>query len=75
MGEATFAHLFVGEPTLAKIEQLVRCCEQRKSRASQKLAAAQAEIAAAEAAYDRAIAARATWIETGPGPDPQLMMM
>lgn len=68
-----FADLFVGPPDLGKIEELVRCCERRKARAAAKLATAQAECAAAQAAYTRAIAARDDWIANCP--DPQLLML
>jgi hypothetical protein len=68
-----FAHLFAGAPNLAKIEELVRCCERRKARAAQKLAGAEAESAAAEAACERALAARDEWIAVSP--DPQLLML
>jgi hypothetical protein len=71
--EFRFASLFAGTPDLGKIEELVRCCERRKARASEKLASAEAETAAAEAAYEQAIAARADWIENTP--DPQLLML
>ena len=73
MAEARFADLFVSQPDLARIEELVRHCEWRKARAAAKLASAEAECAAAEAAYQRAIAARADWIASNP--DPQLLML
>ncbi|GEM_PF-5256957 len=69
----SFSHLFVGTPDLGKIENLVRCCEQRKARARKKLAAAEAEIALADAACEEAFAARADWIANTP--DDQLLML
>ena len=73
MAEFSFADLFAGKPDLGKIEALVRFCERRKARAAAKLATAEEEIAAAQAAYDRAVAARADWIANTP--DPQLLML
>lgn len=73
MAEFRFTDLFAGAPDLRKIEELVRCCERRKARATEKLAAAEAETAAAQAAYERAVAARADWIAASP--DPQLLML
>ena len=72
MAEFSFGHLFAGSPDLGKIEELVRCCERRQTRAADKLAAAQAECDAAEAAYQLAVSARADWIANGP--DAQLLM-
>lgn len=71
--EVPFAALFNGAVDLGRIEQLVSCCERRKSRAAEKLACAQAELAAAQAAYDRAVAARSDWIANCP--DDQLQML
>lgn len=68
-----YADLFSGPANLEKIEELVRCCERRKVRAAEKLAGAEAESSAAQAAYERAIAARADWIANTP--DAQLMML
>lgn len=73
MAEFSFAHLFAGPPDLRRIEELVRCCERRKARAAEKMAAAKAESAAADAAYERAVEARADWIAHTP--DPQLLML
>jgi hypothetical protein len=73
VAEFSFGHLFAGPPDLGKIEELVRCCERRQARAADKLAAAQAESAAAEAAYEVAVSARADWVANGP--DAQLMML
>ncbi|QSR15647.1 hypothetical protein [Novosphingobium sp. KA1] len=73
MAEFRFNDLFAGTPDLRKIEELVRCCERRKARATEKLTAAEAETAAAQAAYERAVAARADWIAASP--DPQLLML
>ncbi|MEJ2411247.1 MAG: hypothetical protein P8Y48_18610 [Novosphingobium sp.] len=67
-----FAVLFNGATDLARIEQLVSVCERRKARAAEKLAAARAEITEAQAAYERAVAARADWIANCP--DDQLHM-
>ena len=67
-----FASLFNGATDLARIEQLVSVCERRKARATEKLAGAQAELADAQAAYMRAVAARADWIANCP--DDQLHM-
>jgi hypothetical protein len=75
VSEFRFADLFAGSPDLRKIEELVRCCERRKARAAEKLAGAEAESASADAAYERAVAARAEWIANSPGPDPQLLML
>ncbi|HUD30722.1 MAG TPA: hypothetical protein VMQ93_17790 [Novosphingobium sp.] len=73
MADFRFANLFAGSPDLRKVEELVRCCERRKARAAEKLAGAQAESAAADAAYECAVAARADWIANSP--DPQLLML
>lgn len=73
MTDFRFANLFAGSPDLCKIEELVRCCERRKARAAEKLTGAQAENAAADAAYERAVAARTDWIANSP--DPQLLML
>jgi hypothetical protein len=68
-----FAALFNGSPDLGKIEELVSVCERRKARAAAKLTAAQAEVIEAQAAYERAVAARSDWIANGP--DAQLHML
>lgn len=67
-----FSALFNGSADLRRIEELVSCCERRKARAAEKLASAQAEVAAAQTAYERAVAARADWIANCP--DDQLHM-
>jgi hypothetical protein len=73
MADFRFADLFAGSPDLRKIEELVRCCERRRARAAEKLTSAQTESAAADAAYELAIAARTDWIANSP--DPQLLML
>lgn len=70
--EAGYSALFNGSADLRKIEELVSCCERRKARAAEKLASAQAEIVAAQTAFERAVAARADWIANCP--DDQLHM-
>lgn len=70
---ASYAALFNGAADLGKIEELVQCCMRRRDRAAEKLAIAKAEIADAQAAYDRALSARVDWIANGP--DVQLMML
>lgn len=71
--QAGYAALFNGTADLGKIEELVLCCKRRRDRAAEKLASAQAESADAQAAYDRALAARDDWIANGP--DAQLLML
>jgi hypothetical protein len=68
-----YADWFSGPASLDKIEELVRCCERRIARATEKLACAEAESTASKAAYERALAARADWIVNTP--DAQLMML
>lgn len=60
-------------PSLERHEELVRCAQLRKARASQRLERAQAEDSDAATALERAIAARTDWIANCP--DPQLIMI
>ncbi|MFC0204710.1 hypothetical protein [Novosphingobium soli] len=60
------------KPSLERLEEIVRLCEQRDRRADVKVAAAAAEKASAKAALIRAREARDHWIANND--DPQMIM-
>lgn len=61
------------KPALARLETILRICEQRDKRADQKLRGANIEKTSSAAAVEAARAARDAWIVNND--DPQMTML
>ncbi|AOR77204.1 hypothetical protein [Novosphingobium resinovorum] len=72
VGDDRLSEIPTPAPTLEGLEQVVALAEKRRRRARKKMAALEAEIIAADAAHERAVAARTEWIANSR--DPQMMM-
>lgn len=65
-GDEMLDEIIPPPPTLERLEQVVTLAEQRCKRARKKLDDAAGEIVDADAALERAKAARADWIAANP---------